>query len=164
MGWSECVLAPVLVGGEASALVYAGSPSGGRSLAEFDRELVERFAEGLGLALDHAVLEHAIARHRASLAALARELGWRHAAPTAAAAVRPLAAPDPPPSGDPLTARELEVLRLVAQGFTNVAIAERLSIGEGTVKYHLKNIMRKLRARSRADAVARHLHASALAR
>ena len=156
LGWTECVLAPIRVHGEADALLYAAVPPGGRALAEFDRALVERFARGLGVVLEHAVLEHAVERHRASLAAL----GWRRGAAPAAAAIRPPGAGDPPPSGDPLTPRELEVLRLVAQGFTNAAIAERLAIAEGTVKYHLKNMMRKLRARSRADAVARHLHAT----
>jgi len=62
---------------------------------------------------------------------------------------------------DDLTAREREVLVLLAEGRTNRAIAERLRISEGTVKYHVKNVLRKLRARSRADAVARHLRAPA---
>jgi ATP/maltotriose-dependent transcriptional regulator MalT len=54
-----------------------------------------------------------------------------------------------------LTEREREVLRLVAQGMTNQAIAERLFVSEHTVHRHIANILRKLDAPSRAAAVAR---------
>ena len=53
-----------------------------------------------------------------------------------------------------LSKRETEVLRLVAQGLRNKDIAERLFISEVTVKAHMRNIMRKLGARSRTHAVA----------
>jgi DNA-binding NarL/FixJ family response regulator len=53
-----------------------------------------------------------------------------------------------------LTEREIEVLRLVAEGLTNRDIAPRLNITENTVKYHLKNILEKLHLRNRAQAVA----------
>lgn len=54
-----------------------------------------------------------------------------------------------------LTPREQEVLRLVAAGHTNAAIARRLTLAESTVKTHLANIYTKLRARNRVEAVAR---------
>jgi len=54
----------------------------------------------------------------------------------------------------PLTERELEVLRLVAKGWSNQRIAEDLSISEGTVKNHVMNIYTKLEMHSRAEAVA----------
>lgn len=53
----------------------------------------------------------------------------------------------------PLTRRQLEVLKLVAQAYTNAQIALRLSISEGTVKRHLTNIFAKLNATSRLDAL-----------
>ena len=53
-----------------------------------------------------------------------------------------------------LTARELELLELVGEGFSNRAISESLSISTNTVKYHLKNIFQKLGAQNRAEAVA----------
>src|SRR5690606_25877367 len=56
---------------------------------------------------------------------------------------------------DRLTRREAEVLRLMAQGETNQRIANRLIISEGTVKSHVKHILRKLQAANRAEAVAR---------
>jgi DNA-binding NarL/FixJ family response regulator len=54
-----------------------------------------------------------------------------------------------------LTDREFEVLELVALGRTNAAIASRLFISEGTVKQHVKHILRKLRVENRAEAVSR---------
>lgn len=53
-----------------------------------------------------------------------------------------------------LTDRELDVLRLLAQGFSNRAIAEHLVISVGTVKSHLKHIFGKLGVESRTQAVA----------
>jgi DNA-binding NarL/FixJ family response regulator len=54
-----------------------------------------------------------------------------------------------------LTRREVEVLELMAQRRTNAAIASQLVISEGTVKQHVKHILRKLRAKNRAEAVSR---------
>lgn len=54
-----------------------------------------------------------------------------------------------------LSSRELEVIRLIAKGFTNEEIAESLVIAEGTVKNHVTNIYRKLdNVRTRSEAVA----------
>jgi DNA-binding NarL/FixJ family response regulator len=63
---------------------------------------------------------------------------------------------EPRAPGD-LTPREAEVIGLLARGMTNMAIARALVISEGTVKYHVKNILHKLQATSRADAVAKYL-------
>jgi DNA-binding NarL/FixJ family response regulator len=52
-----------------------------------------------------------------------------------------------------LTPRETEVLSLVAKGFSNAEVAERLGRAEGTVKVHLKNILQKLGVDDRTDAV-----------
>jgi NarL family two-component system response regulator LiaR len=57
-----------------------------------------------------------------------------------------------PPTPDPLTSREVEVLRLVAQGLENWEIAERLVITEATVRTHVSNITNKLHLASRTQA------------
>jgi NarL family two-component system response regulator LiaR len=62
---------------------------------------------------------------------------------------RPL---EQPPTPDPLTQRELEVLRLVAQGLDNQEIADRLVISEATVRTHVSNILSKLHLASRTQA------------
>jgi LuxR family transcriptional regulator, maltose regulon positive regulatory protein len=69
-----------------------------------------------------------------------------------------------PPAGarliEPLTQREAEVLRLLAQGLSNREIAQKLFVSEGTVKTHVHNLHRKLGAQSRTQAlaIARELH------
>jgi LuxR family maltose regulon positive regulatory protein len=69
--------------------------------------------------------------------------------------------PHPPPAlpaqsvTEPLSRRELEVLRLIAQGLSNREIGERLFLAIITVKGHNRNIFRKLQVRRRTEAVAR---------
>jgi DNA-binding NarL/FixJ family response regulator len=55
---------------------------------------------------------------------------------------------------EPLTERETQILRMVVEGSSNKAIANRLGLGEGTIKSHLRNIYRKLQVRTRAEAAA----------
>ncbi len=66
----------------------------------------------------------------------------------------------PPPATPPqafpeLTEREREVLRLLAQGLTNAAIAERLFISPKTVRNHVSSIFQKLQVAGRAEAIVR---------
>ena len=56
-----------------------------------------------------------------------------------------------------LTRRELDVLRLMAEGATNRQVADALVISSGTVKFHTGSILRKLHAANRAEAVTRYL-------
>jgi DNA-binding NarL/FixJ family response regulator len=58
------------------------------------------------------------------------------------------------PSADPLTPREREVLQMLAAGLGNKAVALRLGISEHTAKFHVAQILAKLSAASRAEAVS----------
>ena len=88
---------------------------------------------------DHAVIDPAVQHHLIDAIA------------TAPAAHRP-PAPSRPPDG--LTAREAEILALIASGLSNTEIAERLVVSEGTVKSHINHLLAKTGARDRAQAVA----------
>jgi DNA-binding NarL/FixJ family response regulator len=81
-------------------------------------------------------------------------LDRRLAAATLAAVERPRGASEiASVSEEALTAREREVLQLLAQGIPNKQIAQRLHISEHTVKFHVSAIMTKLNAASRTEAV-----------
>ena len=90
--------------------------------------------------------------HPAALATLVREtlnghIYHRHTGLRTSGQVRPVAAEDLP-----LTDRELEILQLVASGSTNGEIARRLWVTEQTVKFHLRNVYRKLDVANRTQA------------
>lgn len=61
------------------------------------------------------------------------------------------------PPQNPLTKREIEILRLVAGGYNNREIAQAFSVMEGTVKNHVSNILEKLEVRDRTRAVLKAL-------
>jgi len=58
-------------------------------------------------------------------------------------------------AADELSPREQEIMRLVLQGLTNKEIGENLSLRVGTIRQHVSSIMRKLRVRSKLEAVVR---------
>lgn len=58
---------------------------------------------------------------------------------------------------EPLTGRELEVLQLIVDGYSNDAIAQELYISSGTVKTHVRNVLKKLCAKDRTQAAIRAL-------
>ena len=159
MGWDWYAVAAVRLAGKTVGLLHADRAGGRLPLDQLDRELAALYAEGLAHVFERAVLREQVQRRHAQLQSAAQWIGGQ---------MRELATEEAPGhartlQGDDreaaaiLTARELEVLRLVARGFSNRAIATALTLGEGTVKYHVKNILRKLRARSRTQAVSRYM-------
>ena len=102
-----------------------------------------------------AMLE-AVARGEAAITpAIAARILAELARPEAGTGARP--APPAPEAADPdrLTERELDVLRLVVAGLRNKEISAQLGISENTVKFHLRNILDKLHAQSRAEVAVR---------
>jgi DNA-binding CsgD family transcriptional regulator len=133
-----------------------------------DRDNLWVFAEHFGLLYERSVLLERLELQRTELRELlsatsqsldeisdaAVTLERREPAPAAALP----AAATRSPLGSLVTAREQEVLELMASGATNSQIARELVVSEGTVKSHVKRILRKLRVNNRAGAVARYLH------
>jgi len=62
--------------------------------------------------------------------------------------------PDAGSPAEPLTLKEIRVLQLLAEGYSNSAMAEKLFVSDSTVRTHLRNINTKLGAHSRTQAVA----------
>ena len=133
--------------------------TGGRALDALDAEVAARFSEGLGGVFERAVLRETLQLHHQELQSAIKWMSGRLGQLAADGGDRPRRGGADPGGVDALTARELEVLRLLARGQTNLAIANALVVREGTVKYHVKNILRKLGATSRADAVSRYVRA-----
>ena len=127
----------------AAAEVFSG-PLGEELLRRLERAVLREM-----LQLHHHELRSAVEWMSTRLGQLATDAGELTALRTGV----------DPSLADALTPREVEVLRLLARGQTNLEIARTLVVREGTIKYHVKNILRKLGATSRADAVSRYARA-----
>jgi DNA-binding NarL/FixJ family response regulator len=156
------VVAAVVVQGITVGLLHADALDSGRPLDSLDLEVASLYAEGLAGVFERAVLREMLQLHhrelRSAVEWMSARLGQLTIGDTGD--VTALGGPGGDPSlVDALTPREVEVLRLLARGQTNFEIARTLVVREGTIKYHVKNILRKLGATSRADAVARYARA-----
>lgn len=160
LGWDAYVVAAIRLEGKTVGLLHAERPES-EAPDDVDVELASLYADGLGQAFERAVLRAKLHRQRQQLDTTARWINGQLLRLSAHEAARSTL----DPGGDEeefielLTARELEILRLIARGLSNRAIATTLVIGEGTVKYHVKNLLRKLQARSRTEAVSRYMRA-----
>jgi DNA-binding CsgD family transcriptional regulator len=160
LGWESYAVAALAVGSTTIGLLHADATHSGRTVDNLDGEVVGRYAEELAGVFERAVLRHTLELHRAELSAAVHWMSTRLGRlEDAAGLVSPRNAGGDARLVESLTARELDVLRLLARGNTNQAIATSLVVREGTVKYHVKNILRKLGATNRADAVARFVRA-----
>ena len=170
-GVSSFLSVPVVADGVVVATLAADTYFSGRPLDTLDRDCLAAFARGLGHALERADLIERLHAQREVVRRLLRaaersvdelcsaefSLGRRPGAeedvglPTR----RPLPGTrsDSLPEAE-LTPRETQILQLMAAGATNVDIARRLVITEGTVKSHVKHVLRKLGAANRAQAVS----------
>ena len=163
LGWEEYVVTALVVQGNTVGLLHAdpGPALGGRALDALDAEVAARYAEGLTGVFERAVLREMLQLHHHELRSAIEWMSARLGQITAGGGGDRTAAREGPDLGgvEALTPRELDVLRLLARGQTNLEIARALVVREGTVKYHVKNILRKLGATSRADAVSRYARA-----
>ncbi|MGH2867165.1 MAG: helix-turn-helix domain-containing protein [Solirubrobacteraceae bacterium] len=175
MNWSAYAAAPLVIGSRVLGVVHADRGPGA-TLEILDRDVLWSFVTALGPAYESASLVRTLRDEREQMRDFVDWLGARSGeltdGPVRLATVlrerRPARAPavalGPPAARDErsvfeglLTRRELDVLELVADGLSNKAIAEALVISDGTVKFHVNSILRKLRVANRAQAVARYL-------
>jgi DNA-binding NarL/FixJ family response regulator len=129
--------------------VFEGLKAGARGYLLKDVGSEEIAAAIRVVAAGGALMQPSIARK--VMAEFGRMAGSR-ASPTL-----PASPPSPAQSTlpEPLTERELDVLRALASGLSNREIAEQLVITEGTVKNHVSNLLAKLNARDRTQAILR---------
>ncbi|MGI9126117.1 MAG: LuxR C-terminal-related transcriptional regulator [Mycobacterium sp.] len=175
----DYVVAPVVAMSSVIGLLHADRVAGERPVGEADRDLLRLFADGLGVIYERAVLAQRAEDQRRSVVevcnAAARALADLDGASEISLATS-VSAPRRPvlrsvqTAGEPrqssrlarLTAREREVLSLLASGVTNAQLADRLTVAESTVKSHVKHILHKLGAGNRAAAIACYLRESKL--
>lgn len=169
LGAHAYVVAPIAPEGRVIGIIAADTALSGRRLDALDRDTLWTFAEGLGYALERSVLLERLQVHRAAMGHLLAagvkslddlcepqiELG--HDADAADASAAGVVGVSGRAAESLLSRRELEVMRLLAGGYTNGAIAKRLVISEDTVKSHVRRILRKLQAANRAEAVSRFM-------
>lgn len=168
------VAAPVLAWGQPIGLLHADRQAQSVLVDESDRDVLGVFAEGLGIAFERNLLldrlkavQHACNDYARGVDTLVDDVTV--AVMESAALGEPLEASQPaasigrqPPRerdggvSETLTRREWDVLRGLAAGKTNAQIAITLFVAEGTVKTHVKHVLRKLGAANRTDAVAKY--------
>lgn len=177
---SSYVVAPVVLGGQVAGFFHADHAQAGKRSGLIDRDVLWTFAQGFSLAYERVVLAERLHdqgdRLRAALGSAqellvspppALELIFDGTDADGVLARRSLVPMnDDPPAPDKagrtigteeLTARERDVLRLLAVGATNAQIADHLVVSESTVKSHVRHILRKLGAVNRAQAISRYL-------
>jgi DNA-binding CsgD family transcriptional regulator len=170
LGWQGYVAAPILVDGASVGFLHGDRAPGRRRLAQPDADALEYFAAGFALVFERAVLRRRLRDQRREIRRIATwaearsgELSDGEIALSGGRTEeqdRRAGAPElltEEGLATHLTPREIDVLRLMAEGQRNGDIARQLFVSEGTVKFHVKNVLRKMQASNRADASARYL-------
>ncbi|MFE5502775.1 LuxR C-terminal-related transcriptional regulator [Amycolatopsis japonica] len=137
-------VAPLTLHGEVAGLLHGDCYHQRRDVDETDQALLSVLAEALSHSLGRLTVLEGVAFLRGAADRLLTD-------PSAV----PRQAPPAPPAPDPgLTAREIQVMELLAAGHANRHIAQRLVISERTAKSHITSILRKLGVSSRTEAMA----------
>jgi DNA-binding CsgD family transcriptional regulator len=172
MRWREHVASPVILEGRVIAFLHGDRVVSHAPLGEADRDGLWRFALAFADIFERAVLRRRLRIQRQELRQVA---SWADARTSELSdGAIDLAVERDAPAGDEpvraqggdaalrdlLTRRELDVLEHMVRGETNADIARALVVSEGTVKFHVKNILRKLHASNRAEATSRYLRLS----
>lgn len=168
LGWRAYVVAPVVLDGAAVGVFHADRGISERGVSALDRDALGRYAAGYATALERAVLRRRLQTQRQQLRTVA---SWAESRTSELSdrAISLVTDRDDdhtdaarrsdagPAVADLLTPREIDVLEQMADGHTNAAIARSLVVSEGTVKFHVKNILRKMHATNRAEATSQYL-------
>jgi DNA-binding CsgD family transcriptional regulator len=171
------VAAPIIVRGSVIGALHADRYFSGEQVDPFARDVLATFSAGYGYALERTALldrtrselrrmQDMMAQAETSIGELIssgvslRSTDRGEVTAVARRSSQPLQGMSR--IGALLTRRELEVVELMAQGASNGDIATELVISEGTVKSHVKHILRKMRAANRAQAVSTYMRIVAL--
>lgn len=171
------VAAPIMPDGRVIGMLHADCYLSRRHVDEEDLAVLWMFAEGFGYAFQRTALSERLRGARDEIQRMARDIATSaddlcsarttlgrprghaadHATPPVAASLAANSSIEML-----LSRREIEVVSLMAEGMSNGAIATHLVISEGTVKTHVKHILRKLKASNRAEAVFRYMRMTAV--
>jgi len=173
MEWGEHVATPIVLEGRVIGFLHGDRVAARTPLTATERDGLWRFALAFADIFERAVLRRRLRVQRQELRQVA---SWADARTSELSdgAIDLAVERDAPGGEEPgrgpgggdaalrdlLTRRELDVLEHMVQGETNADIARALVVSEGTVKFHVKNILRKLHASNRAEATSRYLRLS----
>jgi LuxR family transcriptional regulator, regulator of acetate metabolism len=176
MAWGEHVATPIVLEGRVIGFLHGDRVAARTPLRATERDGLWRFALTFATVFERAVLRRRLRVQRQELRQVA---SWADARTSELSdGAIDLAVERDAPGGDEtsrgggpggggdaalrdlMTRRELEVLEHMVHGETNADIARALVVSEGTVKFHVKNILRKLHASNRAEATSRYLRLS----
>jgi DNA-binding NarL/FixJ family response regulator len=171
------VAAPIMAEGRVIGMLHADCYNSGRHVDPDDLAVLAMFTEGFSYALGRAALIERLHLARNEIQRMARDVAT--AADSLCTAQITFGRPRTDGADQPappvaaslaantrieslLSRREMDVLSLMTQGKSNRDIATHLVIAEGTAKTHVKNVLRKLKASNRAEAVFRYMRMTSL--